>query len=134
MKTLTLILLAAACLQTTAINAEEAKEANNEKQILLRKIYEMRMRNDSERAQKENAARANVNLKTGATGADSPTVSSMRAQTNVQLSKFEQRFRCLDVDVDSNGGNTVVICGDNTGNISGTNETVNGDKVTIIGE
>ena len=133
MKPTLFILTICLVLQPILLVAEENKDVE-EKQILLRKMYEMRMRHDGERAQKENAARANVNLKTGATGADSPTVSSMRQQTNVQLSKFEQRFRCLDVDVDSNGGNTVVICGDNTGNISGSNETVNGDKVTIKGE
>ena len=131
MKILTTALLTLFCLQSFNTLADEEKKVD-EKQILLRKMYEMRMRNDGERAQKENAARANVNLKTGSMGADSPTVNSMRAQTNVQLTKFEQRFRCLDVDVDSNGGNTVVICGDNTGNISGYNETVVGDKVTII--
>ena len=133
MKNVIVALLTLFCMQSVLVVAEEGQEVSKE-QILLRKMYEMRMRHDGERAQKENAARANVNLKTGATGADSPTVTSMRAQTNVQLSKFEQRFRCLDVDVDSNGGNTVVICGDNTGNIVGTNETVNGDKVTIKGE
>jgi len=133
MKILILTLLISLCLQSIVVLAEEQQEVSKE-QILLRKLYEMRMRHDGERAQKENAARANVNLKTGFAGADSPTVSSLRAQTNVQLSQFEQRFRCLDVDVDSNGGNTVVICGDNTGNIVGTNETVNGDKVTIKGE
>jgi len=133
MKILTLTLLISLCLQSIAVLAEEQQEVSKE-QILLRKLYEMRMRHDGERAQKENAARANVNLKTGFAVADSPTVSSLRAQTNVQLSQFEQRFRCLDVDVDSNGGNTVVICGDNTGNIVGTNETVNGDKVTLKGE
>ena len=100
---------------------------------LLKKIYEMRMRYDSERTRAENEARANVRL-VGQSGViDNPTVSGLRAQTSTQLSKFEQKFRCLDVDVNSQGGNTVVICGDNTGNISGSNTNVGGDVITHNG-
>ncbi|MBK81047.1 MAG: hypothetical protein CMQ43_09065 [Gammaproteobacteria bacterium] len=102
---------------------------------LLQRIYQMRMRHDQERQQAENEARANVRLATqgGQPGADSPTVTQMRQQTNVQLARFEQRFRCLDVDVDSNGGNTVVICGDNAGDISGSNTSAGRDLLTIDG-
>jgi hypothetical protein len=102
---------------------------------LLQRIYQMRMRHDQERQQAENEARANVRLATqsGNPGADSPTVSQMRQQTSVQLARYEQRFRCLDVDVNSNGGNTVVICGDNAGDIEGSNTSAGRDLVTVEG-
>jgi hypothetical protein len=99
---------------------------------LLKKIYELRMRFERERAQAENEARANVRLVTQTAGGrvDSPTVTGLRAQTNAQLIRYEQSFRCLDVDVESDGGNTVVICGDNSGDISGRNTAAGRDIVT----
>jgi hypothetical protein len=60
-------------------------------------------------------------------------VSALRAQTSNQLVRYEQQFRCLDVDVDSAGGNTVVICGDNSGDISGSNVSAERDIVTVMG-
>jgi hypothetical protein len=111
--------------QTTARPSED--------QLLLKRIYELRMRFERERIQAENEARANVRLITQSPGAraDSPTVTGLRLQTNTQLARFEQQFRCLDVDVESNSGNTVVICGDNSGDISGTNVSAGRDIVTI---
>jgi len=102
---------------------------------LLKRIYELRMRFERERAQAQNEARANVRLVTQTNRArvDSPTVSGLRAQTNNQLVRYEQRFRCLDVNVESDGGNTVVICGDNSGDISGSNVSAGRDIVTIPG-
>jgi len=105
-------------------------------QVLLQRMYEMRMRIDRDRAQKENEARAGApRLVTQTSGhrVDSPTVSALRVQTNNQLARFEQQFRCLDVDVDNNGGNTVVICGDNSGDVTGTNVSAGGDMVTVNG-
>lgn len=133
MKPLIAIACFLALLPALVAQAEEKQEMS-EAQILLRKMYEMRQRNDNDRARKENEARANVHLVTGTTQTDSPTVTSMRNQTSVQLTRMEQQFRCMNMDVDSNGGNTVVICGDNTGNINGYNETVVGDKITVTGD
>jgi hypothetical protein len=102
---------------------------------LLQRIYQMRLRHDQERQQAENEARANVRLasQAGRPGADSPTVTQMRQQTSVQLARYEHRFRCLDVDVDSEGGNTVVICGDNSGDIEGSNTSAGRDLIQIDG-
>jgi len=102
---------------------------------LLQRLYQLRLRHDQERQQAENEARANVRLATqaGRPGADSPTVTQMRQQTNLQLARYEQRFRCLDVDVDSQGGNTVVICGDNSGDIEGSNTSAGRDLIAIDG-
>ena len=102
---------------------------------LLQRIYEMRIRYERERAARDNEARANVRLATQNPGTrvDSPTVSGLRAQTNNQLVRYEQQFRCLDVDVENGGGNTVVICGDNSGDISGTNVSSERDIITVHG-
>lgn len=104
-------------------------------EALLQRLYQMRLRHDQERQQAENEARANVRLATqaGRPGADSPTVTQMRQQTSVQLARYEQRFRCLDVEVDSQGGNTVVICGDNSGDIEGSNTSAGRDLIQIEG-
>ena len=111
MKTiLKILLLTSTILIAPTGNAEQqAAAAPSEEQLLLRRIYELRMRFERERSQAENQARANVRLVTQTPGSrtDSPTVTGLRSQTNAQLARFEQQFRCLDVDVESNSGNTV---------------------------
>ena len=108
MKTALIISLLLALIAPFAPGAAHAdREAD---QILLKRIYQMRMRNDAERQRKENEARANVRLVTQsgsrAVQADSPTVTQLRRDTNVSLARFENSFRCLDVEVENNGGNT----------------------------
>lgn len=135
MKTILKILLLTSTIliAPTGYAEQQAAAAPSEEQLLLRRIYELRMRFERERSQAENQARANVRLVTQTPGSrtDSPTVTGLRSQTNAQLARFEQQFRCLDVDVESNSGNTVVICGDNSGDISGTNVSADRDIVTI---
>jgi hypothetical protein len=128
----TMLLLLAAPL---AGFAQQAPEGLSPEQQLLQRIYEMRMRVERDRANNENAARANVRLvtQTPDRAVDAPTVTAMRAQTHAELARYEQRFRCLDVNVEPNGGNTVVICGDNSGDISGTNVSADRDIVTVQG-
>ena len=115
--------------------AQQQAKAQHKKEMLQR-IYNMRMRFEQERAQAEAQARNNVRLQTAQNyrHMDSPTVTGLRAQTNQQLTRFEQMFKCLDVDVDAQGGNTVVICGDNSGDITGTNSTAGRDLVNIEGD
>jgi len=129
--TITLAMLLLAALPAGASDFGQA----DADQRLLQRIYELRMRLEADRLRAEKEARANVRLVTqgGAATADSPTVSGLRAQTSVELTRIEQAFRCLDVDVDPNGGNTVVICGDNSGDISGSNVSAERDIVTIQG-
>ena len=117
------------------IAQHKAAQAKQAKQEMLQRMYNMRIRFEQERAAQENQARANVRLATqdNYRHIDAPTVSGLRAQTNVQLSRFEQQFRCLDVDVEDNSGNTVVICGDNHGDISGRNVSAERDIVTYQG-
>jgi hypothetical protein len=118
-----------------AETGNQAQRPNPDK-ALLQRMYEMRVRIDRDRAQKDNEARAGApRLVTQTSGhrVDSPTVSALRVQTNNQLARFEQQFRCLDVDVENNGGNTVVICGNNSGDVNGTNVSAGGDMVTVNG-
>ena len=124
--------------EPTAQEQAEARKAaqKQQKKEMLQRVYNMRMRFEQERAQAEAQARNNVRLQTAQNyrHMDSPTVSGLRAQTNQQLTRFEQMFKCLDVDVDAQGGNTVVICGDNSGDITGTNTTAGRDLVNIEGD
>jgi hypothetical protein len=129
---LSLILALVAPFGSAAAHADRAAD-----QALLKRIYQLRLRNDAQRQRRENEARSNVRLVTQsgsrAVQADSPTVTQLRRDTNVSLARFEQSFRCLDVDVENNGGNTVVICGSNSGDIDGTNIQAGRDIVTIPG-
>lgn len=116
--------------------ADTGAQTANPDKALLQRMYEMRIRMERDKAQKDNEARAGTpRLASQSSGhrVDSPTVSALRVQTSNQLARFEQQFRCLDVDVDNNGGNTVVICGDNSGDVTGTNVSAGGDMVTVNG-
>jgi hypothetical protein len=135
---LTALILAMVLVFATASVYADAQTQESEvdaRRALLQRMYEMRIRFERERAQRENEARANVRLATqsAATGVDAPTVTALRAQTNNQLVRYEQQFRCLDVDVENGGGNTVVICGDNSGDISGSNVSAGRDLVVPQG-
>ena len=129
---ISLILTLVAPLVSAAAHADRHAD-----QALLKRIYQMRMRHDAQRQRRENEARANVRLITQmgsrAVQADSPTVTQLRRDTNVSLARFEQSFRCLDVNVENNGGNTVIICGSNSGDIDGTNIQARRDIVTVSG-
>ncbi len=106
-------------------------------QKMLKRLYEVRMRLDRDRLQADNEARANVRLlaqgRSIATRADNPTVTQMRNDMRFQLAQFANSFRCLDVDVENNGGNTVVICGDNNGSVSAENTIAGDDIITLVG-
>lgn len=115
--------------------ADTGASQRDQDSALLQRLYNIRVQYDNERARKENEAKANVRplAQPGGVGADSPTVTSLRSDTNVQLARFESQFECLDVDVENNGGNTVVICGGNGGDISGSNVSAGRDIVTLPG-
>ncbi len=115
--------------------ADTGPSKRDQDRALLQRIYNIRMQYDQERANRDNEARANVRLVTqpNNVAADTPTVTGLRAQTNAQLARFESQFECLDVDVENNTGNTVVICGGNSGDISGSNVSAGRDIVTLPG-
>lgn len=132
-----IIVIVFASAVTDSVQADQRQNAKpTAEQLLLQRIYQMRVRFEQERARAENEARANVRLISQGglrAGVDSPTVTGLRQQTNQQLSRFESQFQCLDVEVEGNSGNTVVICGDNAGDINGTNVSAQRDIVTVNG-
>ncbi len=116
----------------SAANAGTGAQTGAERSAMLDRVYQMRMAIERDRARAEGEARSNVRLVTDAGGQSSqasPSVTAMRAETYQHLSRFEQNFRCLDVDVDNTSGNTVVICGDNSGDIDGSNVNAGRDIV-----
>lgn len=136
MKTLRLSLLLASALLVTGNAVEVNAQSASERGAMLERVYQMRMAIERDRARSENEARNNVRLANNASGQSaqsSPTVTAMRSETYQHLSRFEQNFRCLDVDVDTTSGNTVVICGDNSGDIDGSNVNAGRDIVIPSG-
>lgn len=101
------------------------------KEQMLKRVNEMRQRIDHDSQQQENEARANIGHIRASAG-DSPTVSGMRREMGMALSRITNNFRCLDVDVENNGGNTVVICGDNDGMVNGQKTTAAGNIVGTV--
>ncbi|MCR9276710.1 MAG: hypothetical protein NXH85_01955 [Pseudomonadaceae bacterium] len=133
MKTFRLPLFFAITTLMTVSSVVATAQNTSERSAMLDRVYQMRMAIERDRARAEGEARSNVRL-IGQAGdkanASSPTVTAMRAETYQHLSRFEQNFRCLDVDVTTTSGNTVVICGDNSGDIDGSN--VNAQRDIII--
>ncbi len=105
----------------------QKQQQQAQKQALLKRLYQTRMQLDRERQMRDNEARSNSLRREPVATRDAPTVNEMRSVTYQQLSRMEQNFRCLDVDVNAQGGNTVIICGGNSGDITGTNTTAGRD-------
>ncbi|MEH6650878.1 MAG: hypothetical protein V7707_12695 [Motiliproteus sp.] len=63
----------------------------------------------------------------------SPDVRQMRQEVTQNLARMEERFRCLDVDLNGNNGNVVLICGDNNGGISNNNQQALGADLNVRG-
>lgn len=101
------------------------------KEQMLKRLYEMRQRFERERQQEENEARANIGV-IRANAGDAPSVSQMRREMGLALSQISNNYRCLDVEVENNGGNTVVVCGNNNGQIQGENTHATGDVIGAI--
>ena len=132
MKTLVLQLLLVVSGTTVDVMADSV-DADRE---LLKRMYDIRMKSDAEQMRRDNEARANVQLRTQGqrrSSMDSPTVTQMRSDMDQQLTQIQNNYRCLDVDVENNGGNTVVICGNNSGDIDGNITTVGNDLIQIGG-
>lgn len=124
-----LLLLAAA--QPPALLAQTDAD-----RALLKRIYQARMQLERDRQIAENEARANAplvrqNSGGSAVAANAPGVTQLRRDTAAQLARFEQNFRCLDVDVDNHGGNTVIVCGGNSGDINAENTTAGRDLLNL---
>lgn len=128
---LTSVLVLGLMLGAAAVSAQAPSS-----EALLKRIYAARMQLENERQRNDNEARANAPLirQAGSTATSAPSVSQMRRDMATTLARYEQNFRCLDVDVDNQGGNTVVICGNNSGDISGENTSAGRDLVNPRGQ
>ncbi|MEH6470101.1 MAG: hypothetical protein V7752_02515 [Halopseudomonas sp.] len=98
----------------------------------LQSLQSMRMRLEQDWSNYLNAARSN----TGAQPMQPATaagVGQMRQEVTHNLERMEDRFRCLDVDLNGNNGNVVLVCGDNNGGIATTNQQALGADLNIGG-
>ena len=106
---------------------------------LLKRLHGMRVQMDNERTRKDNDARANgsmVRPKIGQTasrrgGSDAPTVNDMRSAMSMTMTRFQQSYRCLEIDAANENGNTVVVCGDNNGTINNERTEAGRDIITV---
>jgi len=95
----------------------------------LQRMYQMRSRIQSDEA---NANRRVSAPRLSPQAIDSPTVSQMQQQVYNNLSRIENRFRCLDIDVKNEGGGiTNIVCGANNGGISSDRTEAAGNIIKI---
>lgn len=98
----------------------------------LQSLQQMRMRLEQDWAAYLNSARANTAARP-VPAAQAPDVRQMRQEVTHNLERMEDRFRCLDVDLNGNNGNVVLICGDNQGPISTNNQQAFGADLSVGG-
>jgi len=98
----------------------------------LQALQTMRARLEQDWAGYLHAARANTNAQP-MTPAATPEVRQMRQEVTHNLERLEDRFRCLDVDLNGNNGNVVLVCGDNQGPIGTNNQQAFGADLSVSG-
>ncbi|WP_210397884.1 hypothetical protein [Motiliproteus sediminis] len=98
----------------------------------LQALQNMRLRLEQDWAGYLQAARNNASAQPVAVGA-TPEVAQMRQQVTHNLERLEDRFRCLDVDLNGNNGNVVLICGDNNGRVDSNNQQALGADLNVSG-
>ncbi|MCW9053683.1 MAG: hypothetical protein OQJ91_15430 [Motiliproteus sp.] len=98
----------------------------------LQAMQQMRLRLEQDMADYLNSARAN-GVGRPVQPADSPTLREMRQDVAANMERLEDRFRCLDVDIQGNNGNVVLVCGDNHGPVSTNNQQAFGADLNVSG-
>ena len=98
----------------------------------LRSLQSMRQRLEQDWSYYLNSARENTGVQP-MQPSGSPDVRQMRQEVTQNLARMEERFRCLDVDLNGNNGNVVLICGDNNGGVSNNNQQALGADLTVSG-
>jgi hypothetical protein len=109
--------------ETAAMAAEDEAQ-----QQLRQTLRQMRALFEQEDANTQAIARANTQSLSIAS-ADVPSIGLMREQLSRQLERLEER--CFGMDAKVNGGNLIVICGDNAGNAENAN-IGGGNNTTVI--
>lgn len=118
---------AAAAAPAPEISAAEAEE--EAQQQLRRTIRQMRTLFEQEDAQAQAMARGNTQSLQLAS-MDMPTIGAMREQLSRQFERLEDR--CFGMDAKVNGGNLIVICGDNAGSAENANIGSGNRSTTIV--
>jgi len=105
-------------------------EAEEQAQRQLRQtLRQMRTLFEQEDAQAEAIARSNTqSLQLAST--DLPSIGAMREQLSRQFERLEDR--CFGMDAKVNGGNLIVICGDNAGRAENANIGSGNSSTTIL--
>lgn len=98
----------------------------------LQSLQSMRQRLEQDWSYYLNSARENTGVQP-MQPSGSPDVRQMRQEVTQNLARMEERFRCLDVDLNGNNGNVVLICGDNNGGVSNNNQQALGADLTVSG-
>lgn len=112
--------------------ADNAATSADQELQRLQALQNMRLRLEQDWAGYLQAARNNASAQPIATGA-TPEVAEMRQQVTHNLERLEDRFRCLDVDLNGNNGNVVLICGDNNGRVDTNNQQALGADLNVSG-
>ena len=135
-----------ATLATTAVLADEAPKAQTaaaapapapspaeieeEAQLQLRRtIRQMRTLFEQEDAQADAIARGNTQSMQ-LVSSDMPNIGAMREQLSRQFERLEDR--CFGMDAKVNGGNLIVICGNNAGSAENANIGSGNSSTTIV--
>jgi hypothetical protein len=116
--------------KTPEAAAEAAAAAEAEHQATLRQtLRQMRTIYEQEDAQVEAAARA-YTQSVQTYSVDNPGIGAMREQFARQFERLEDR--CFGMDAKVNGGNLIVICGDNAGSAENANIGGGNHNTTVI--
>jgi hypothetical protein len=114
----------------TQAAVETSADADAEVQQQLRRtLRQMRTLFEQEDAQAEAIARGNTQSLQIAS-MDMPGIGAMREQLSRQFERLEDR--CFGMDAKVNGGNLIVICGDNAGRAENANIGSGNSSTTIV--
>jgi hypothetical protein len=117
-----------------SLASPRACAAQDDDAARLKRVYELRLRLERERAARDNEARAfGINSGLIAASSDNPSVNLMRSTLQQTLLQQGDTFRCNDIDVKNGEGNVVVVCGSETGDVESTRTIVGGDLVEFGG-
>lgn len=122
------VLAVALTLAATRAAADEPNEQQVAAQ-LQRNIHDIRAVLERERAQNEANKRANVRPLV-IESIDSPGIGLMREQIAQSFERLENR--CFGIDVEVQGGNALVICGNNNGQAENSNVTTDARATVVV--
>jgi hypothetical protein len=121
--------VANAVAEAPAAAEPSAAAAEEEAQLQLRQtLRQMRTLFEQEDAQTEAMARGYTQSLQASS--DMPGLGAMREQLSRQLERLEER--CFGMDAKVNGGNLIVICGDNAGTAENANINSGNRSTTVI--